>query len=236
MSLFKKKSSAKSYDKDTQKPVIKASICNGEQVAGFKDLHTGKFEEVMLICSAADLDAFRAMYRITERNHQRILIYEKREQPLSETSEKRLEKVRFMNMCMIQDGRGNVLALDKVNDSYTGTTFPGGHVEPGELFFQSMIREVWEETGLTIENPEFRGLYHWHKDGVHHVITLYRAYTFCGELESSEEGRVYWISLEELKTKKLASGMEYVLEMMESETIKECYVRREIDRYVGKVY
>ena len=155
MSLFKKKSSAKSYDKDTQKPVMKASICNGEQVAGFKDLHTGKFEEVMLICSAADLDAFRAMYGITE-----------------ETSEKRLEKVRFMNMCMIQDGRGNVLALDKVNDSYTGTTFPGGHVEPGELFFQSMIREVWEETGLTIENPEFRGLYHWHKDGVHHVITL----------------------------------------------------------------
>ena len=118
---------------------------------------------------------------------------------MGETSEKRLEKVRFMNMCMIQDGRGNVLALDKVNDSYTGTTFPGGHVEPGELFFQSMIREVWEETGLTIENPEFRGLYHWHKDGVHHVITLYRSYTFCGELESSEEGRVYWISLEELK-------------------------------------
>ena len=76
---------------------------------------------------------------------------------MSETSEKRLEKVRFMNMCMIQDGRGNVLALDKVNDSYTGTTFPGGHVESGELFFQSMIREVWEETGLTIENPEFRG-------------------------------------------------------------------------------
>ena len=66
MSLFKKKSSAKSYDKDTQKPVIKASICNGEQVAGFKDLHTGKFEEVMLICSAADLDDFRVMYGITE--------------------------------------------------------------------------------------------------------------------------------------------------------------------------
>ena len=66
MSLFKKKSSAKSYDKDTQKPVIKASICNGEQVAGFKDLHTGKFEEVMLICSAAFLDDFSVMYGITE--------------------------------------------------------------------------------------------------------------------------------------------------------------------------
>jgi len=56
-----------------------------------------------------------------------------------------------MNMCMIQDDKGNVLALDKVNDSYTGTTFPGGHVEANEIFQKSMIREVWEETGLTIE-------------------------------------------------------------------------------------
>ena len=55
MSLFKKKSSAKSYDKDTQKPVIKASICNGEQVAGFKDLHTGKIRR-----SDADLQRSRS--------------------------------------------------------------------------------------------------------------------------------------------------------------------------------
>ena len=40
-----------------------------------------------------------------------------------------IEKTCFMNMCMIQDGQGNVLALDKVDDEYTGTTFPGGHVE-----------------------------------------------------------------------------------------------------------
>ena len=35
----------------------RASICNGEQVAGFKDIHTGKIEEVMLIKNQADLDA-----------------------------------------------------------------------------------------------------------------------------------------------------------------------------------
>ena len=39
----------KTYDKETSRPVLKCSICNGEQVAGFKDIHTGKFEEVMLI-------------------------------------------------------------------------------------------------------------------------------------------------------------------------------------------
>ena len=62
--LFKKKKVTKTYDKENKKPVIKASICNGEQVAGFKDIHTGKIEEVMLIKSQADLDAFKKMYGI----------------------------------------------------------------------------------------------------------------------------------------------------------------------------
>ena len=48
MGLFKKKTVIKTYDKENKKPVIKASICNGEQIAGFKDIHTGKIEEVML--------------------------------------------------------------------------------------------------------------------------------------------------------------------------------------------
>lgn len=66
MGLFKKKIMKKTYDKENQKPVIKASICNGEQVAGFKDIHTGKIEEVMLIKNESDLDAFRKMYGIKD--------------------------------------------------------------------------------------------------------------------------------------------------------------------------
>lgn len=66
MALFKKKTIVKIYDKNNKKPVIKASICNGEQVAGFKDIHTGKIEEVMLIKSPADLDIFKKMYGIDE--------------------------------------------------------------------------------------------------------------------------------------------------------------------------
>ena len=56
----------KTYDKTTKKPVIKASICNGEQVAGFKDLSTGAFEEVMLIKNPDDLAAFKELYSITD--------------------------------------------------------------------------------------------------------------------------------------------------------------------------
>ena len=62
----KKKTVTKTYDKENKKPVIKASICNGEQVAGFKDIHTGKIEEVMLIKNQADLDAFKKMYGIDD--------------------------------------------------------------------------------------------------------------------------------------------------------------------------
>ena len=41
-------------------------FCNGEQVAGFKDIHTGKIEEVMLIKNPADLEHFKVMYGIDE--------------------------------------------------------------------------------------------------------------------------------------------------------------------------
>lgn len=50
------------YDSSAQIPVIRASICTGEQVAGFKDIHTGKFEEVMCVRDDRDLERFKSMY------------------------------------------------------------------------------------------------------------------------------------------------------------------------------
>ena len=51
---FWKKKAAKPeypYDPETERPVIRASICTGEQVAGFKNKTTGAFREIMLIRS-----------------------------------------------------------------------------------------------------------------------------------------------------------------------------------------
>lgn len=59
------RSTKKEYDKENKRPVLRCSICTGEQVAGFKDIHTGKFEEVMLIRNKADLDLFMEMYGLT---------------------------------------------------------------------------------------------------------------------------------------------------------------------------
>lgn len=54
------------YDSKNEKPILKCSICNGEQVAGFKDLNTGKFHEVMFIRNHTDLEKFMKTYGLSE--------------------------------------------------------------------------------------------------------------------------------------------------------------------------
>ena len=66
MGLFKKKIVKKTYDREHMKPVIRASICTEEEVAGFKDIRTGKIEEIMLIRSLEELERFKEIYEITE--------------------------------------------------------------------------------------------------------------------------------------------------------------------------
>ncbi len=63
--MFRKKIEKQTYDKENQKPIIRSSICTGEKVAGFKDIHTGKFTEVMLIKSDKDMKVFLARYDIS---------------------------------------------------------------------------------------------------------------------------------------------------------------------------
>lgn len=62
--LFRKKRETRTYDRETQAPVIRASICTGEKVAGFRNLRTGRFTEIMLLRTPGDLEEFRRLYGI----------------------------------------------------------------------------------------------------------------------------------------------------------------------------
>ena len=67
LKIFRKKQPVKKeYDRANQKPILRCSICTGEQVAGFKNIHTGKWEEVMLIKNEEDLETFKRMYDLKE--------------------------------------------------------------------------------------------------------------------------------------------------------------------------
>lgn len=64
--MFRRKVIKEPYDKEHQIPVIRASICNGEQVAGFKNMQSGKFTEVMAIRNRSDLNMFLEEYGVEE--------------------------------------------------------------------------------------------------------------------------------------------------------------------------
>ena len=142
----------------------------------------------------------------------------------------RTEEVELTNMCMICDGKGNVLVQNKKNHpTWHGWNFPGGHVEKGEYVTPSVIREMKEETGLTIENPKLCGIKEFHKrtDGKRYIVFLYVANCFSGELKSSEEGEVFWYPLAKLHlSEELINGFREMLPVFTTEEVNEvCYER-----------
>ena len=105
----------------------------------------------------------------------------------------RSQEVTLTNMCMIYDDAGRVLVQNKIGRFYSGITFPGGHVEESESLTDAVIREVFEETGLTISAPRLCGTKNWTmKNGVRYIVFLYKTNKFSGELKSSHEGEVFW--------------------------------------------
>lgn len=147
----------------------------------------------------------------------------------------RIENVTLTNMCMVFDG-SKVLVQEKVDEDYSGITFPGGHVEKGESFSDAVIREVYEETGLKIFSPQLCGIKDWfQEDDTRYMVLFYKTDQFEGTVTSSDEGEVYWMELEEMKQKKLAYGMEKMLEVFLDENISEYFFYKENGKWLEEL-
>lgn len=136
----------------------------------------------------------------------------------------RSEMAIFTNLCMIYDHDGNILVQNRKNPDWPGVTFPGGHVEPGESFVESVIREVWEETGLTIETPVLCGTKQFQTDnGERYVVLFYKTDRFHGALKSSDEGEVFWIPRSALSRYPLSVDFEEMVRIFEDPALSEFY-------------
>ena len=143
----------------------------------------------------------------------------------------RVEPAIFTNMCMITQGE-QILVINRRKPDWPGVTFPGGHVEPGESFVDSVIREIQEETGLTIENPTLCGVKQFPtKEGARYVLLFFRADRFTGELQSSDEGEVFWIPRTDLSNYSLAPDFTEMVHVMESDNLSEFYYYKENDSW-----
>ena len=132
------------------------------------------------------------------------------------------EQVIFMNMCMVYN-ENKVLVIDRQKKDWPGITFPGGHVELGESFTESVIRELKEETGLDIYSPQLCGIEDWCEKECRYVVLFYKTNKFSGEITSSNEGEVWWENIENLSNLNLALNMKDMLRIFMEEDLSEFY-------------
>lgn len=136
----------------------------------------------------------------------------------------RSQEVILTNMCMVRDTDGRLLVQIRNDKSYGGAIFPGGHVEAGESITASVIREVYEETGIEVKNPKLCGLKHFYtSDGIRYLVFLYKSEEFSGEARSSTEGDVMWVNRDELLRMRTVRGFAELMQAYESDEIPELW-------------
>ena len=138
------------------------------------------------------------------------------------------------NLCLIEDTSTNKVVLQYRSPErykkWSGYAFPGGHIEEGEGIAESVIREVYEETGLTIADPKLVVVKDWEPDeGGRYIVFCYKATEFTGQLRSSEEGEVSWVEKDQLEKLDLSYDMLPLLEVMEDPDLSEFYYRKRTD-------
>ena len=130
------------------------------------------------------------------------------------------------NMIMIQDPESKKVVVLNRKLSWCGLSFPGGHVERGESFYDSAVCEAYEETGLRVRDLRFCGVINWEciEDGSRYIVMLYKTDKSEGELKAeTEEGENFFMDIKELQKRKTDNRIEDYLPLFLNDDIHESY-------------
>lgn len=132
----------------------------------------------------------------------------------------RTENVELTVLCLIHR-ENQYLLQDRAKEDWKGYTLPGGHVEKGESIVDAVIREMKEETGLTVYHPKLCGVKQFPIENGRYIVFLFTTDNFEGEVVSSEEGSMHWMNKDELLKEDLVSDFTELLQVMLDEKLTE---------------
>ena len=146
----------------------------------------------------------------------------------------RTENVELAVVCLLEDG-GRALLQNRKKEDWHGWALPGGHVEPGESFVDAVIREMQEETGLTIRHPRLVGVKQFPIEAGRYVVLLFKAVEWSGTLTSSEEGEMAWIEYSKLPSLQTVDDLEEMLHMMNTPELTEFQYLLRGDEWIASI-
>ena len=147
----------------------------------------------------------------------------------------RKELTELTNLCLIH--RGDLLLLqNRKKSDWQGYALPGGHIEPGESIVESVIREMREETGLTVRNPRLCGVKQFPIEGGRYLVFLFETEDFEGVLRSSEEGEMTWIARDQLAQYQTVDDLEEMLDVMLKPELTEFQYVIENGQWLVRLY
>lgn len=146
----------------------------------------------------------------------------------------RTERAELTVLCLIRSGESYLLQ-NRTKSDWRGYTLPGGHIERGESVVGAVIREMKEETGLTILNPRLCGVKQFPIENGRYIVFLFETDEFTGEVVSSDEGRVEWIDKSALSSIAAVTDLQELINVMLDDGLNEFQYIVENDNWIAAI-